>query len=55
MAGRSYDNEICELHIGDLSHKKDPEKYHTIKKYLEEHYSEYANIETVFESGEYSN
>lgn len=55
MAGRAYDSEICELHIGDLSHKKDPEKYHTIKKYLEEHYSDYPNIETVFESGEYSN
>ena len=55
MAGRSYDSEICELHIGDLSRKKDSEKYHTIKKYLEEHYSEYPNIETVFESGEYLN
>lgn len=52
--GRAYDSEICELHIGDMSHKKDPEKYHTIKKYLEEHYSEFPNIETVFESGEYS-
>ena len=31
-------------------------KYGTLaKKYLEEHYSEYVNIETVFESGEYSN
>lgn len=53
--GRAYDTEICEIHIGDMSHKKDPEKYQTIKKYLEEHYSEYPNIETVFESGEYSN
>ena len=53
--GRAYDTEICEIHIGDMSHKKDPEKYQTIKKYLEEHYSEYPNIETVFESGEYLN
>lgn len=53
--GRAYDTEICEIHIGDMSHKKDPEKYQTIKKYLEEHYSEFPNIETVFESGEYSN
>lgn len=53
--GRAYDTEICEIHIGDMSHEKDPEKYQTIKKYLEEHYSEYPNIETVFESGEYSN
>ena len=55
MAGRAYDNEICELHIGDLSHKKDPDKYHRIKDFLDKHYREYRNIETVFESGEYTN
>jgi len=53
MAGRAYDQEISTISVGDMSHKKDPEKYYIIKKYLESHYKEYKNIETVFESGEY--
>ena len=53
MAGRAYDQEISTISIGDMSHKKDPEKYYIIKNYLESHYKEYKNIETVFESGEY--
>ena len=53
MAGMAYDKEISTISIGDMSHKKDPEKYHIIKNYLEAHYKEYKNIETVFESGEY--
>ena len=53
MAGRAYDQEISTISVGDMSHKKDPEKYYIIKRYLESHYKEYKNIETVFESGEY--
>lgn len=53
MAGRAYGKEISAISAGDMSHKKDPEKYHIIKNYLEAHYKEYQNIETVFESGEY--
>lgn len=53
MAGRAYDQEISTVSVGDMSHKKDPQKYHIIKNYLEAHYKEYKNIETVFESGEY--
>ena len=53
MAGRAYDKEISAISVGDMSHKKSPEKYHIIKNYLETHYKEYKNIETVFESGEY--
>lgn len=53
MAGRAYDQEISAISVGDMSHKKDPEKYYIIKNYLESHYKEYKNIETVFETGEY--
>ena len=53
MAGRAYDQEISTISVGDMSHKKDPEKYYIIKNYLESHHKEYKNIETVFESGEY--
>jgi len=36
-----------------MSHKNDPQKYDLIKEFLEKHYKEYSNIETVFESGDY--
>ena len=53
ILGNAYDKEISSISVGDMSYKKDPEKYHIIKNYLETHYKKYKNIETVFESGEY--
>ena len=53
MSGSAYDQEISVISVGDFSHKKNPEQYYMIKNYLEDHYREFRNIETVFESGEF--
>lgn len=50
MSGTQYDQEFSRISLGNLSHKKDGVKYDIFKSYLEEHYKEYPNIETVFES-----
>ena len=52
ISGMQYDQEISRISTNNLSHKKDGDKYDAFKNYLEEHYKEYPNIETVFESGE---
>ena len=52
ISGMQYDQEISRISTNNLSHKKDGDKYDAFKNYLEEHYKEYPNIETIFESGE---
>lgn len=50
-AGAPYDQNVFKISIGDMSHKKEPNKYDVIKNCLFSHFKEHKNIETVFESG----
>ena len=51
--GTSFENRSSSVLTENMSHKNDPQKYDLIKEFLEKHYKEYSNIETVFESGDY--
>ena len=54
LSGIRYKTEFSKISVGDMSHKQDPEKYHRIKDFLENHYHDYDNITAFFESGEYA-
>lgn len=54
LSGIRYELAFSKISVGDMSHKQDPEKYHIIKEYLENHFGDYDNINAFFESGEYA-
>lgn len=54
LSGIQYEPEFSKVSVGDMSHKQDPEKYHRIKEYLENHYHDYDNITAFTESGKYT-